>query len=110
MTTSLILTNQEWKYALCGEGDIGDLDEKGLVKRDEDGSVTLGPELRLIVEEYGSAERQEVAQRVTAVSGKRFCMLIEPYQYMEDTLKISLYKDNAALQEALSERGSIQDG
>ena len=110
MTTSLILTAQEWQFALCGEGDIGELDEKGLAKRDEDGSVTLGPELRLIVEEYDSAVPQEVAQRVIALRGKRFCMLIEPYQYMEDALKISLYKDNAALQEALSERGSIQDG
>ena len=110
MTTSLILSKQEWKYALCGEGDIGELDEKGLVKSNEDGSVTLGPELRLIVDEYGSAVPEEAAPGITALCGKRFCMLIEPYQRMDDTLKLSLYKDNAALQEALSERGNIQDG
>ena len=106
MTTSLILTAQEWQFALHGEGDAGELLEKGLIKRDESGAITSGPELRLIVEEYGSAVREEISPGVTALRGKRFCMLIEPYQHMDDTLKISLFKDSAALREELEERGS----
>ena len=110
MTTSLILSMQEWQYALSGEGDICELYEKGLVKRDESGAVSLSPELRLIVEEYGSATLEEISPGVTALRGKRFCMLIEPYKLMKETLKLSLYKDEEALKGALEERGGTQDG
>ena len=110
MTTSLILTVQEWNCALRGECGEGGLFEKGLAKRDENGAETLGPELRLIVEEYGSADAEEISAGATALRGGRFCMLIEPYPHMQDTLRISLYKDGAALDEALEERGNMQDG
>ena len=109
MTTSLILTMQEWQYALTGEGDVAQLCEKGFAKRDESGAIAVGPELRLIVEEYSSANIDEITAELTALRGKRFCMLIEPYPLIRETLKISLFKDNAALSEALVERG-FEDG
>jgi len=104
MTTSLILTGKEWDYALYGGGEPGQLCEKGLASRGENEEVVIGPELKLIVEEYISAAAGEVSGGVTAIRGKRFCMLIEPYPHIEGTLKIMLLKDAAALEEAISER------
>jgi len=109
MTTSLILTAQEWRYAVCGEGESGGLCEKGLAIRDENERLVLGPELRMIVEEYGSVRPDIIAPDVTAVRGGRFCMLIEPYKLIKDTLKITLLKDASALETALEERGNCEN-
>lgn len=104
MTTSLILTAQEWRYAICGEGEPGELCEKGLAKRDDNDCVVIGPELRAIAEEYGAAAPEEVEGDATALRGERFCMLIESYPLIKDTLKITLLKDAIELEEALENR------
>lgn len=109
MTTSLILTAQEWQFALRREGDPGGLCEKGLAKLDENEQAVLGPELKLIAEEYIDASPDEVAPGVTALRGERFCMLIEPYALISDAMKITLLKDAAALEEALEERGKNEN-
>jgi len=109
MTTSLILSAQEWRFALCGEGEPGELCGKGFAKLDENERVVLGPELRAIVQEYDAAVPEDVTGGGTALRGERFCMLIEPYPLIMDTLKITLYKDAYTLDEALAERGSSGD-
>jgi len=106
MTTSLILTQQEWEFALSGTGDPGGLCAKGLAATDENDKVTPGPELRLITEEYRDASCAEIAAGVTAARGGRFCMMVEPYPLIKDAIKITLYKDYAALEEAQAERGA----
>jgi len=106
MTTSLILTLQEWRFALSGEGEPGGLCEKGFAQRDDNESIIIGPELRLITEEYAGATAQEIAGDITVLRGDRFNMLIEAYPLIKDSLKITLLKDADALDEALAERGN----
>jgi len=106
MTTSLILSEKEWQFALSGEGEPDGLCDKGFAKRDEDGNIVLGPELRMIAQEYGLAAFEEIDGDVTVLRGERFCMLIESYPLIRDTLKITLLKDADALDAALAERGN----
>jgi hypothetical protein len=110
MTAAFILTRGEWDFARTGEGWAATLVEKGLATFDEDGGVSLGRELRLVADEAESAEREEIEPGVCALRGKRFCMVIEPYRLIPDGLKISLYRDGKALEEAIRERGGRDDG
>ena len=108
--SSFILSRQEWRYALSGEGDPGSLEDKGLATRDGNGSIVTCDALRLVAREYAAANPEEIAPGVTAMRGKRFCMLIEEYPLMEDALKITLLKDQAALEAEIGERWDAGDG
>jgi hypothetical protein len=110
VTTAFILTRAEWNFARTGEGWAASLVDKGLAVFDEDGGITLGQELRLIAEEAVSADAEEREPGVFALRGGRFCMLIEPYRLIPDALKISLYKDEKSLVEAIKGRDERIDG
>ena len=109
MTASLILTNDEWNYALTGQGNPGELEEKGLLYSDDNDIPKLGRELELIVDEYHKTVADIIDSETIAVRGARFCILIEPYRLMSNTIKISLHKDATALQDALTERSNLQN-
>ena len=109
MTSSFILTRREWEFALSGEGDGLSLAAKGLASLKADGGVALGAELRLVSEEARLAAAAEIAPGAIALRGSRFCLLVEPYPLAGDTLKIALYKDEAALCAAMRERSTDSD-
>jgi hypothetical protein len=104
MTAAFILTRDEWNFARTGEGAAVTLLEKGLAIETENGEISLIRELKTVAEEARSAVTEEIEPGVFALRGVRFCMMIEPYRLISDTLKISLYKDHDALLEAIQER------
>ena len=113
MITALILTQQEWAFARNGEGDeesVISLYEKGLTQFNESGEYELGPELRMIAEEYREATLEEIQPGLIAARGPRFCLLVEDYQLMEEAVKITLLQDQAALAQEIEGRSAERNG
>ena len=107
--TSFILTSEEWQYLQTRHGDGLSLVVKGFAVLDKDGSVVLGPELSLVMEELADADCEGLEQGVIAVRGKRFCMLIEPYRHITGAIRILPCQNNAELAEAIRERRNHND-
>jgi hypothetical protein len=110
MTTAFILTGGEWDFALTGGGDPGALADKGLASLDESGAAVVGPELRLLADEYRGADAEEIEPGVEVLRGARFCMIKERYRHIPGAWKLSLFRDERALLDALDERREDADG
>jgi hypothetical protein len=95
MNTAFILSTAEWAFAQTGGGDQATTDalaKKGLLSRLGD-TWLIDPVLRLLAEEALSAELIDECNGAAALSGRRFCLLIEPYPFQRDTLKITPLKN-----------------